>query len=92
MAVRIRSLITSGPVLVPLSTGATVRLSPGQVTDDLPDVEVANNAKVEKLRRQGLIGVETVVQPGAEPAADRGDLPAEPADQPEDAPGEPDAE
>ena len=59
MAVRIRSLVTSGPVLVPLSSGTTLRLSPGQVSDDLPDVEVANNAKVGKLQRQGMIDVAT---------------------------------
>jgi hypothetical protein len=60
MAVRIRSLLVSGPILVPLSTGRTVRLSPGQESDELPDVEVAGSDKVEKLRRQGLIHVETV--------------------------------
>lgn len=59
MAVRIRSLVTSGPVLIPLSSGLTLRLSPGQVSDDLPDVEVANNAKVDKLQRQGMIDVAT---------------------------------
>jgi hypothetical protein len=59
MTVRIRSLVTSGPVLIPLSSGLTLRLSPGQVSDDLPDVEVANNAKVDKLQRQGMIDVAT---------------------------------
>jgi hypothetical protein len=58
MAVRIRSLLVSGPLLVPLSSGGTLRLSPGQVTDELPDVEVANNAKVDLLRAQRLIDVE----------------------------------
>jgi hypothetical protein len=76
MAVRIRSLVTSGPVVVPLSTGTSVRLSPGQVSDDMPDVEVANNAKVDKLRRRGLIDVESVAEPepadrpSAKPAAE----------------------
>jgi hypothetical protein len=99
MAVRIRNLVTSGPVLVPLSSGTTVRLSPGQVSDDLPDVEVANNAKVDKLQRQGMIDVamakesdadadvEPAGQPAAEPAAE---LAEEPADQPEEAQGGPD--
>ena len=60
MAVRIRSLLVSGPIIVPLSTGRNVRLSPGQSSAELHDVEVANNAKVDKLRRQGVIEVETV--------------------------------
>jgi len=99
MAVRIRSLVTSGPVVVPLSTGTTVRLSPGQVSDDMPDVEVANNAKVDKLRRQGLIDVETAEeaeasaemadQPAAEPA---GEPAAESAAHPEGPEGDPDDE
>jgi hypothetical protein len=58
MTVRIRSLVVSGPLFVPLSGGGTLRLSPGQMTDELPDVEVADNAKVDKLRAQGLIDVE----------------------------------
>ena len=79
MAVRIRSLATTGPILVPLSTGTAVRLSPGQVSRVLPPVEVANNAKVEKLRQQGLIDVETV----EEDAAADADAPAgESTDQP----------
>src|ERR1700686_2718386 len=79
MAVRIRSLVTSGPVLVPLSTGASVRLSPGQISDEMPDVEVANNAKVDKLRRQRLMDIAPGVEPAAEPAAEsNGESVAEP--------------
>ena len=59
MTVRITSLAPSAPVLVPLTTGATLRLSPGEVSADLPDIEVANNAKVDKLQRQGVIDVES---------------------------------
>ncbi|GIH14157.1 hypothetical protein [Rugosimonospora africana] len=59
MGVKLRNLLASGPVVVPLNTGATVRLSPGQTSDELADVEVTDNAKVEKLRRLGLIEVET---------------------------------
>ena len=53
MAVRIRNLDVTGPVLVPLATGAALRLSPGEVSSDLTDVEVANNAKVDKLLEEG---------------------------------------
>jgi hypothetical protein len=70
MGIKIKSLLASGPVVVPLNTGATVRLSPGQATQELPDVEVADNAKVEKLRRLGLIDVETIGRKAAATAGD----------------------
>jgi hypothetical protein len=57
--VKIKNLRTSGPILMPLTTGNTLRLSPGQASKELPDIEVADNAKVDKLRRQGVIDVET---------------------------------
>lgn len=71
MAVRIRSLLVSGPIVVPLSTGRNVRLSPGQSSAHLHDVEVTGNAKVDKLRRQGAIEVESVdeSEEGAEETA-----------------------
>lgn len=82
MAVKIKSLRTSGPIMVPLTTGTTLRLSPGQVSPELADVEVADNAKVDKLRQQGVIEVETTegasdptpeaaAQAAAEPAKSR---------------------
>ncbi len=80
MAVRIRSLATTGPILVPLSTGTAVRLSPGQVSPVMAPVEVANNAKVEKLRRRGLIELETVEEQDA--AADADAPGGESTDQP----------
>jgi hypothetical protein len=58
MGVRLRNLQTSRPVIVPLNTGASLRLSPGQVSDELPDVAVADSPKVDKLLAQGLIDVE----------------------------------
>lgn len=60
MAVRIRSLLVAGPIMVPLSTGRHVRLSPGERSGELPDVEVAGNAKLDKLCRHGFVEVETV--------------------------------
>jgi len=70
MAVKIKSLRVSGPVLVPLTTGTTLRLSPGQVSPELADVEVADNAKVDKLLQQGVIEVETTGETsGPEPEA-----------------------
>jgi len=67
MAVRIRSLLVSGPLMVPLSSGGSVYLSPGEVTGELPDVDVMNNAKVDKLRTRRLIDVEQVDETPAEP-------------------------
>ncbi|WP_030939908.1 hypothetical protein [Streptomyces sp. NRRL S-646] len=65
MAVRISSLLVSGPVTVPLVSGETVRLSPGEESADLPEVEVTGSAKVTKLRERGLIKVETVSEADA---------------------------
>lgn len=59
MATKLRSLLVTGPVTVPLSSGATVRLSPGEVSEELPDAEVANNSRIEGLRQRGVIEVET---------------------------------
>lgn len=76
MALRIRSLLASGPILVPLTSGRTVRLSPGQHSEELHDVEVAGNDKVEKLRRRGLIDVTPVAEesaPGRAPSRKRQD-------------------
>lgn len=57
MPVDIRNL-TPRFVLVPLNSGRTLRLSPGQTSGELPDVEVQNNPKVDKLVRQHTIAVE----------------------------------
>ena len=62
MAIKIRSLLTSGPVWVPLTTGSSVRLSPGQTSAELPDVAMAGNAKADQLRQLGVIDVETVAE------------------------------
>jgi len=50
---------TTSPLLVPLSNGTTLRLSPGGSSEKLPDREAENNPKVDKLRRQGLLDVLT---------------------------------
>jgi len=72
MVVRIRSLLVSGPVVIPLNTGSVLRLSPGEVSDELPDVEVADNAKVGKLLRQRVIEVDTDAAPGGPAEAEAG--------------------
>ncbi|MEU9671672.1 hypothetical protein AB0J81_12445 [Streptomyces bobili] len=60
MIVRITSLLVSGPVTVPLVSGQTVRLSPGEASAELPEVEVSGSAKVAKLSERGLITVEPI--------------------------------
>jgi hypothetical protein len=49
----------SRPLLIPLTNGKTLRLSPGGSSEKLPDREAENNPKVDKLRRQGLLDVLT---------------------------------
>ena len=66
MPVKIRNLKGSGPIFVSLNTGANLRLSPGQTSEELSDVEVVDNAKVEKLLARGVIDIEDVE--GASPA------------------------
>jgi hypothetical protein len=66
MAVTIRSLAVSGPLVVPLTSGAAVRLSPGEVSEELAEVEVADNPKVDKLLELRLLAVERTTGRGAE--------------------------
>ena len=57
MTVTIKNLLVAGPVAIPLSTGQWLRLSPGEESSELSDIEATANAKVDKLRRQGVIEV-----------------------------------
>lgn len=73
MTVRIRNLLTSGPLMVPLNSGRSVRLSPGRWSAELRDAEVADNAGLDKLRRRGDIEVaETGEGPEAPGAQEEG--------------------
>jgi hypothetical protein len=47
----------SRPLLIPLTNGKALRLSPGGSSGKLPDREAESNPKVDKLRRQGLLDV-----------------------------------
>ena len=49
--------LTTRPVLLALSSGITVRLSPGDMSLELEDVEVQNNPKINKLRQQRVIAI-----------------------------------
>ena len=61
MTVRITSLVSSGPLWIPLASGEQLRLAPGQTSGDQPDVEVQDNSSVASLVSRGLIDVVTVV-------------------------------
>lgn len=69
MTVRIRSLLASGPLMVALNSGRSVRLSPGRWSADLRDAEIADNAGLDKLRRRGDIEVEQADEEAESPAA-----------------------
>lgn len=56
MLVRLENL-SAYPVLLLLSSGETVRLSPGETSPDLPDVEVKASPKVDKLAARGVLAV-----------------------------------
>lgn len=57
MTVTIKNLLVAGPVAIPLSTGRWLRLSPGEESPELPDVEATANEKIDKLRKQRVIEV-----------------------------------
>jgi hypothetical protein len=47
-------------VFVSLNSGTTLRLSPTTTSDEIADVEIQDNAKVEKLQKLRLIAVEQI--------------------------------
>lgn len=51
---------TSGPLVLILPSGATVRLAPGETSPELPDVEVLDNPKLARLRQLGVLEVAQV--------------------------------
>jgi hypothetical protein len=68
-----------------LNSGSHLRLSPGASSDDLDDVELKNNPKIDKLRKMRSLAVETRTAPAeekgpAEPAAKPGAPAAGPSD------------
>jgi hypothetical protein len=55
--VRIKSLVSSGPLWIKLTTGESLRLAPGAVSPERPDVVVANNDAIDSMARRGLIEI-----------------------------------
>jgi hypothetical protein len=63
MPFTITNLRRSGPLVIPLLGGTTVRVSPGATSAELPDVEAEHNPGIDKLRRLGVIAVDAVGKP-----------------------------
>lgn len=55
MPLRLENL-TSNPVHLVLASGETLRISPGAVSEEVPDVEVTG-ANVERLVTRGVLAV-----------------------------------
>jgi hypothetical protein len=54
---------------VPLASGSNLRLAPGQASDELPDAEVTNNARIDELQRRGAIEVTRTAENPSPPVA-----------------------
>jgi hypothetical protein len=57
MTIRIKSLLSSGPLWVPLTSGTELRLAPGQVSQEMPGTEVQENQAVDSLVGRGMIEI-----------------------------------
>lgn len=50
--------LTARPLFVSLNSGMSLRLSSGEIAGPVPDVELKNNSKIDKLISQRAIAVE----------------------------------
>ncbi len=87
MPVVIKNL-TSRPLFVSLNSGTNLRLSAGEVAGPVPDVELKNNSKIDKLISQRAIAVEPQAKEAVEThatkpahAREKRGSPADPSDQ-----------
>ena len=64
MLLTVTSVLITGPLVIPLSGGGSLRLAPGQTSDPLPEAEVAGSPAIEKLAARGAIAVRPAAQPG----------------------------
>ena len=64
---------------MPLNSGTNLRLSAGEVSDKFHDVELTNNPKIEKLRLQRSIAIETQSTESIDAPASTDAAPAETA-------------
>ena len=62
MPLTITSLLSTGPITIPLTGGGSVRLAPGETTAPLADADVVDNPTVDKLTAWGVIDVRPVTK------------------------------
>ena len=62
MPVKIEN-ITSRPVLLRLNSGQTLHLAPRTTSKEVREVEVSNNARVQKLRDRHVIALHKLLKP-----------------------------
>jgi len=72
MPIKIKNL-TSRPLLISLSSGTTLRLSPGQTSGKLQEADIRNNPKIDKLHEQQMIEVTQTGHSKAEAAPTKGE-------------------
>jgi hypothetical protein len=65
MPITITSLQLSGPLVIPLASGASLRLAPGATSAPLAEADIVGNPKIEKLTAQGAIAVNEPSKPAA---------------------------
>lgn len=54
-------------LVVPLNSGETIHLAPGEFSDAIEDYELDHNSKVEKLIRENLLAKRGVEAEGSAP-------------------------
>jgi hypothetical protein len=62
--------LSPAPILIPLNSGGAIRVSPGTASGAIPDVDVKDNAKIEKLLSRRVISVEVRSEGEADASAD----------------------
>lgn len=56
-------------LIMPLNSGGTVHLAPGETSRELPDFELADNPAFSKLTTRGLAVVDSAAAPAREDAS-----------------------
>ena len=84
MSIRLRNLRSSAPLQVPLTSGESVRVSPQQSSEELPESEVLNNPKITRLVDQGDLEIVYPDAVAARRTRSRGS--AKPSESPEEKP------
>jgi hypothetical protein len=59
-------------LVVPLNSGATVHLAPGEETSGVDPIEVKNNATIQKMAQKGWVVLTETKEGETHPGAKRG--------------------